>query len=203
MSVSRPSGPAPGRASLARTLLAAATVIAGLVGASFGLQALTLVRADSSSKIAVEAVAKLEEYQRARARIVVNGVRLDAVCVQGWKGRRRVAAVTLSDGNTLLEVGDKLLNDAPMSYGEFELAGCPRPLTKLLADVLRNGDPLRLAATRYRGAPAYRLSFPDSSVKLSLVLPRRGGLPLALSFDGPLVRGSSVLGYGQGVVGGG
>jgi transposase len=194
----RPSG----RANLARTLASAATVIACLIGVSFGLQALSLVRADPTSKLAVEAVAKLEDYHDARARIVVNGIRLEAVCVQGWDGRRHVATVKLSDGHTLIEVGEKLVNSGPLAEGEFELAGCPRALTRLLADALRNGDPLRLAPTRFRGVRAYRLSFPGSSIKLSLVIPRRGGLPLALGFDGPLVRGSSQLGYGRDVADG-
>lgn len=203
MSRQPPREPEPGRSGPLWTAAAALSVLAGLVGVSFGIQALSLGRADTSSHLVVEAVAKLEHYHRSRTLMLVNGIRLSSVCIQGWEGRERVATVRLSDGVTLREVGDKLVSTGPLVEAEFELAGCPHALTKLLAETIRNGDAVRLSSTRYRGSPAYRVSFPGSAIKLSLVLPRRGGLPLALGFEGPSVKGSSRVGYGTAVALGG
>jgi hypothetical protein len=176
----------------------AAASLAVIVGTGFGVQAAVLGRPGRAPLLVIGVVSRLVAYRVSQAALTVDGKRLRAVCTQRWAGDERQAAVRIADGPVIVEVGTKLVNPSPLKDDEFELSGCPRALSRWLATQLNKGAPFEVKPTRFEGRRVYAIRFPSSPLKLKLYIPRRGGLPLALSVSGGGIRGTSRLRYGRG-----
>jgi len=130
--------------------------------------------------------------------MTIGGSRLSAVCTQSWQHREREVRVGLGDGRTLIDNGTTLVPAGRLDIDEFDLAGCPRPLTRWLASQINRGAPLEVSATRVFGRRVYRLRFPTVRPELELYISRRGALPVALRLASGAIRGISELSYGYG-----
>ncbi len=101
-----------------------------------------------------------------------------------------------ADGHTLRAVGGKLLQAGSLATDEFDLAGCPRPLTKWLTNQVNTGGSIEVSSARIDGRPVYAVSFPTAKPRLSLFITRPGGLPTMLTISGRDLRGTTRLTYG-------
>jgi len=184
------------RRGLALTAAVAAATLAVIIGASFILQAAVLGRPDHNELVVVGTIAKLVAYRTSQAAITLERRTLTTVCVQRWQQRERIEAVKLGGGATIVELGQKVVPSGARAVGEFELAGCPHSLSKWLTTQLNHGTPLHIVRTRLAGRAVLAVSFARPARQLTVFLPRRGGLPLALrlSIDG--LSGVSRLHYG-------
>lgn len=160
------------------------------------MQVAVLGRPSRTSLLVSRVAFRLVHYHRSRATITIDGKHLSAVCTQEWEGRHRVAVVRLDNGQTLREIGGKLLHAGSLALDEFDLAGCPRPLTKWLADQLNTGKSIDVRPVRIDGRPVYAVSFPSSVPRLSLVVSRPGGLPTMLIITGRDIRATARVRYG-------
>ena len=129
--------------------------------------------------------------------MTINGTHLTAACTQYWRGRLRIAAVTVAGGATIVEVGNKLGKVGGLEFAEFQLAGCPRPLAHWLGDQVNQGARIDVTSEELDGRAVYALSAPSSPLKFEVFVTRAGGLPVALSFEGARIRGTSELDYGE------
>jgi hypothetical protein len=181
-----------------RTLAVAGATLVAVLGAGFAVQAVALGRPGPKPRLVVRIVAQLANYHDSRATITVAGSRLSAVCRQSWAHRQREVSVGLGDGQTLVENGNTLATPGRLAAEEFALAGCPRPLTKWLADQINHGAALEVNATRFFGTPVYRLRFPTAEPRLVIYVRRLSAIPVALRIVGRGVRASSELSYERG-----
>jgi hypothetical protein len=178
------------------TLLVASGTIAVIVGAGFAVQAGGLGRPSSNPLLVARTLAKLLPYTISRTSMRINGRALTAVCTEHWQERRRIQEVTLDPGPTLVEIGNRLLVQGRLAHGEFELAGCARPLRKWLTSQLNHGRSVQVVATRFDDQPVLGIRFPAAPLKLEVFISREGLFPVALSLHGRGVWGMSKLAYG-------
>jgi len=179
-----------------RTLAATLATLAAVVGAGFVVQATVLGRPAAAPQLVARVLETLKAYRRSRVRMTIDGAQLTASCRQYWQGRRRVAAVSVSSGPTIVEFGSRLgALDSP-ALEEFELAGCPRPLSQWLADAVNDGAHLAVTSEELDGRGVYAISAPSAAATLEVFVTRAGKLPVALSLDTASIRGTSELDYG-------
>jgi hypothetical protein len=181
---------------VARTAVAALASLAAVVAVGFGIQAASLGREDHDPVLVAQTVARLLPYHISRARMIVNGEHLSTVCTERWHDQRRVVTVAVSDGPTLVEVGNNLVQTSKLAVDEFELAGCPRPLRKWLATQLNRGAPLQIRATRHDGKAVLGIAVTGSKLGLKVFVTRSSRFPVALSIHGGGISGSSEVRYG-------
>jgi hypothetical protein len=184
------------RASLT-TLAVAAGTLALIAGSGFAIQAATLGRPGRGPDLVVSAVAHLVDYHGSTGTITIDGRSLTETCTQRWHRSDRVATVELGNGATLREVGTRLLDQGDVEVDEFELAGCPRPLTHWLATQLNRGRSPTVSPVVMFGERVYRVAFPGSRLKLDLYVSRRHCFPVGLRISGHGISGVSKLSYGQ------
>jgi hypothetical protein len=184
------------------TLLVSVCTLAAIVGVSFGVQAAGLGRPSSNPQLVARVLAKLLPYTVARTTMTVDGKRLTAVCVADWIDHHRVTTVVLDDGTTLREVGTHLLAQGGLALGEFELAGCPRPLRKWLTSELNDGGPIKIGPTRIADEHVLGIRFSQAKLKLEVYVSRNSLFPVALSLHDHTVSGTSSLSYGARAAGG-
>jgi len=176
----------------------AGATLAVVLGVGFAVQAAALGRPGAKPMLVVRVVAQLVNYHDSRATMTVGRSRLSAVCRQTWIHHQREVTIGFGDGRTLIDNGTTLVPTGQLEIDEFELAGCPRPLTEWLASQINRGAPLDVNATRVFGKRVYRLRFPTARPELELYVSRRGALPVALRIASGAIRGMSELRYGFG-----
>ncbi len=184
------------RRALPRTISVALATLAAIGVVAFGLQAAALGRQGSNAMLVVRVVGRLDDYHSSRAAISIAGRHLHSVCLQSWTHRRHDATVTIVGGPTLRELGNNLVSTGKLAVAEFELAGCPRPLERFLASQLNRGSPIVVKPTRRAGKPVELVQFVGAHPKLELFVTRQGGFPVALSFNGGVLRGTSDIRFG-------
>lgn len=181
----------------ALTTLAVTTATVALVATlGFTIQAAVLGRPGRGPDLVVGAVAHLVVYRRSSATIRIAGHELSETCSQSWQRSGRVATVAVGNGLRLREVGARLLERNRLEIDEFELAGCPRPLTRWLATQLNRGSSPTIRATTLFGQRVYRVAFPGAKLKLELYVSRAHAFPIGLRISGHGITGVSELRYG-------
>jgi hypothetical protein len=179
-------------------LITPAIAVSSLVlvaGGGFVIQAAALGRPGPDPLLVVRAVARLVNYQRSAGTIVIQGRRMSFSCDQSWRHRARSAVVRLGDGTTMVQIGTRLRTSGRLHVAEFELAGCPRSLTRWLATNLNRGNTLVVSSARMFGRRVYRVVFPTGRLKLELYITRAGSFPVGLSIAGNGIHGVSELRY--------
>jgi hypothetical protein len=162
-----------------RMLGATAVTLAAIFIAAFTIEALFFGRPSDATLFAVRVIGHLEDYHRSRAKMTVDGKRIGAVCTDHSHNRTRTASVHLTNGRTLLEIGNRLVRTENLLRTEFFLAGCPHPLTEWLATQVKQGD-VQVVAGRLDGRRLEMLRFPSATLKLEVFVRPSGGVPIAL-----------------------
>jgi hypothetical protein len=178
------------------TVAVTACTLALVVGVGFGVQAAGLGRVSQKPLLVSRVLAKLLPYTVSRMRMTVDGTQLSGMCTERWEGRRRFQMVDLSNGSTLVEVANKLVQKSKVAQGEFDLAGCPRPLRKWLTEQLNDGQAIDITKTHFDRHDVLEIRFPHAKLGLDLFVSRVGLFPLALVLHGNRVSGASVMTYG-------
>ena len=183
------------RVALARTLAIAATTLCAIAAASFALQAVALGRPSGAELVAVKALATMSRYGSSQATLTIDGRRIAASCTQHFNGDGHVETATLSDGQTLEKIGDRLIQPGRLAADEFALAGCPRSVTGWLRNQLKAGARIVLARTHVDGHAVYALRAPTARIPLAVYIERGSALPVELSISGRGVEGSSDVAF--------
>jgi hypothetical protein len=179
-----------------KALLVAASVLAVVCGACFGLQAVVLGRPNQATLELVRTLHRLNEYHRSWASLDVSGRRYTESCRDQWYPHERVAEVSV-DGTMLLpEVGDHLIRKGGLETTQFDLAGCPRPLVTWLATELEHHAKVQLLAKRDDGHRVFELWLPQGHPSLELLVGPDSNLPLELELSGKHEHGESAVHYG-------
>lgn len=179
------------------TLAVAGATLAIVAGSGFAIQVAALGRPGRDPLLVVRAIAHLVEFHGSTGTITIQGQQMSESCTQTWLRRSRTATVRLGDGQTLREIGTRLVETGALSVDEFELAGCPRPLTRWLASQINKGARVQVRPARVFGRRVYRLAFPTSQLKLDVYVTRRDAFPIALGIAGDGIAGISELTYGN------
>jgi hypothetical protein len=191
--IRRPSGT---KTHVLRTILVAAACLAAVVTLGFSLQAEALGRPDRARLALVQTLHRLTEYHYSQATLELDGRRYSASCVDHWRTRTRVADVVVDGRRVLPEVDNRLRRTGLVAEGQFDLAGCPRPLGIWLATELVENAAVRLVAARADGTRVIELRLPSARPPLDLYVALRTHLPVELTLAGRRLRGTSDVSYG-------
>jgi len=167
-----------------RTLAVALAVLAAIGGASLLVQTQALGRPTVARLELVDTLQALTEYGRSSAVIQVGGRRYVTSC--------RHHAVKLN-GHLLPEISGRLARRG--ESGVFELAGCPRPLERLLSADLLGGASFEIRRTEVDRVPAWETRLPGTRPPLELFVSIRTGLPVELTIRGRRMHGTSDVAY--------
>jgi pimeloyl-ACP methyl ester carboxylesterase len=180
-----------------KTLSVAALVLVGIGAGGLALQRLALARPSTGQLELVKTLRALDGFHGSRATLQVDGKRYRALCTQRWHPGADVARVALGREGVVTELGNRLLDKSRLVSGEFDLAGCPRPLVNWLASELVHGA--TVSYRRFASGPAvlHEVELRPRTLPIVLFLGRKGSLPVRLALTASDVRGSSVVHYGE------
>jgi len=167
-------------------------LLAALAGGELALQAAALGRPPATELELVRMLRALAAQHGSRATLDLNGRTYRAVCTQAWTPHRRVAQVVTPRLGVAIQVGDRLVSTGALDSGAFELAGCPRPLLRVLSSDLARGVTVHLR----RSGGALELSVRPYGLPLDVFVAPTSGLPVRLSLDHGVVDGASRVRYG-------
>jgi hypothetical protein len=178
-----------------KTLLVAAVTLSLIGGGGWGLQALTLARPSRAQLELVQTLHALTDFRGSQATLEVDGRRYRALCTQHWYPDGRVSRVVLDPVSVLTEVGTVLLHKGALASGEFELAGCPRPLGDWLASELVHGASVKFKTVTRGGAVQHELELRPRTLPIVLYVSGATDLPVHLRLTASGVQGTSTVHY--------
>ena len=175
-----------------RALAVAGGFLTLLAGGEWALQAAALGRPSSAELQLVRTLRALSGEYRSQATLELDGHRYRAVCNQAWYPHRRIAQVVTARLGVLTQVGDRLPAAGPLQTGAFELAGCPRPLLRLLSSELAKGATVHF----HRANGVYEVSLRPDELPVDVFVAPASGLPVRLTLNGGSLDGTSRVRYG-------
>jgi hypothetical protein len=175
-----------------------AAVSVALVGAScWTVQAVALERPSTAQLELVKTLRSLEQLDGSWGTVRVDGRTYTARCGQHWREGVHIARVELDGLNVATEVGSQLVGRrGPLLSGEFDLAGCPRPLVGWLAGELVRGASVHFHTVDYQGKRLRELVLEPRSLPLDLYVAGSRSLPARLTLSTSAVHGTSLVHYG-------
>ena len=124
---------------------------------------MALGRPSGAELVAVKALATMSRYRSSQATLTIDGRRIAASCTQHFNGDGHVETATLSDGQTLEKIGDRLIQPGTLAVDEFALSGCPRSVTGWLRNQLKAGARIVLARTHVDSQAVYACACPTGA----------------------------------------
>ena len=164
-----------------------------LSGGEWALQAAALGRPPAAELELVRTLRALSVEHGSQATLELDGHSYREVCTQAWHPHRRVAQVVTAQLGVARQVGDHLVSSGPLDAGAFELAGCPRPLLRLLSSELARGATVQF----HRSSGVYELTLHPDVMPVDVFVAPSSGLPVRLSLDEGAVDGTSHVRYGE------
>jgi hypothetical protein len=168
-------------------------LLALLTGGELALQAAALGRPAPAELELVRTLHALSMVHRSEATLQLGGRRYRAVCNQAWYPHRRVAQVVTARLGIVTQVGASLRTAEPLKADAFELAGCPRPLLRLLSSELARGAAVQF----HRSGGMYEVSLSPDRLPVDVYVARASGLPVRLTLNGGDLAGTSLVRYGE------
>jgi hypothetical protein len=174
-----------------------ATALLALIGVScWSVQAVALDRPSRAELELVLTLRSLKGLTGSWGTVQLDGRTYSAHCTQRWRRSVRIARVELDGLNVATEIGNHLVGRGPLLNGEFDLAGCPRPLAEWLARELVRGASVRFRTVESHGQRLRELVLDPRSLPLELYVAGSRSLPARLTLSTGAVRGTSVVHYG-------
>lgn len=178
-----------------RSAFVATAILAAIGSGAFVLQAAGLGKPPPAELDLTQTLHRLTGYTVSHTTIALDGRSYRATCRDTWLGDWRIRSVDVSGHGPIFAVQGKILDDTPLDYATFELAGCPLSLSKRMATQLVTGVPMATSTETQRGKPVYIVRSPGFRPKFELVISRRTKLPLELGLFGRLA-GTSLITFG-------
>jgi hypothetical protein len=175
-----------------RAIAVAGGLLALLAGGEWALQAAALGRPAPAELQLVRTLRALSGEHHSQATLVLDGRRYRAVCNQAWYPHRRIAQVVTARLGVITQVGDRLRAAGPLEAGAFELAGCPRPLLRLLSAELAKGATVHF----HRANGVYEVSLRPDELPVDVFVAPGSHLPVRLTLNGRSFDGTSRVRYG-------
>jgi hypothetical protein len=170
--------------------------ILGAIGSTaFAVQAAGLGKPPPAELDLTQTMHWLDKYTVSHATIALRGRSYDATCRDSWLGNWRISDVQLGNGKSIFAVQGKIVDNTPVAYAEFQLAGCPLRLSKRMARPLVNGVPMSTSTGVRLGRAVYIVRVPEKHPQFELVISQKTKLPLELGLLGR-VSGTSELTFG-------
>jgi hypothetical protein len=164
-----------------------------LAGGEWALQVAALGRPAPAELQLVRTLRALSGEHRSQATLVLDGHRYRAVCNQAWYPHRRIAQVVTARLGVVTQVGGRLpAAVGPLETGAFELAGCPRPLLRLLSAELAKGATVRF----HRANGVYEVSLRPDQMPVDVFVAPASALPVRLTLNEGSLAGTSHVRYG-------
>jgi hypothetical protein len=178
-----------------RSLLVAALALSAIAAGGWSLQAISLIRPSRSQLELVKTLRTLGDFHGSQASVQLDGRRYRTSCTQQWDSAERKFRVIVDPG-LVTETGTRLAGD-PLEEGEFELAGCPRPLLDWLSAELVHGASVHfLSAASRQGGRLDRIELRPRTLPISIEVAPATGLPVRIAFTASHLQGTSVVHYG-------
>ena len=190
-----------------RSLLVAALTLSAIAGAGWALQAISLVRPSTAQLELVQTLRRLGDYRASQASVVLNGRAYHASCRQSWDAAARTARVVVDPGvatrarlvappGGVTQSGDHLDAGDRLQEGEFELAGCPRPLLDWLSSELVHGATVHFSSAEKGAGMLDRLELHPRTLPLDIYVAPSTRLPVRIALTASRLQGTSIVHYG-------
>jgi hypothetical protein len=181
---------------MVRSGLVAAAILAVFGCAAFAVQALGFGTPSRAELELAQTVHRLGRYSVSHATIDLNGHRYRSICQGSWLGGMRIGEVTLQGRPPIVAIEGRLLHDTPIDWAAYQLAGCPRPLSKRIANELVAGGPIATSAGSRSGRPVYVVRMLARRPQFEILISAATKLPVELDLVGRRIRGRSLVAYG-------
>jgi len=178
-----------------RSALVAVAILGAIGSGAFALQAAGLGKPSPAELDLTQTLHSLNEYTVSHATIALYGRSYRTTCRDSWIGDAHVSDVDIGGRAPILAVKGRIVDDTPLRWATFQLAGCPLRLSKKVAQQLIDGGSMATSAGTRLGRPVYILRSPQRRPQFEVVISQKTKLPLELGLFGRL-RGTSLLTYG-------
>jgi len=178
-----------------RSALVAAVILGAIGCGAFALQAAGLGKPSPAELDLTQTLHSLDEYTVSHATIALSGRSYRTTCRDSWLGDLRISDVAVGGRSPILAVQGRIVDDSPLAYATFQLAGCPLRLSKRMATQLVKGVPMATTAGTRLGRPVYIVRVPQHRPQFEVVISQKTKLPLELGLLGRL-KGTSLLSFG-------